>query len=186
MTMRRSCYEAAARHPAARRNCWKNRTSRPIQWLLAVMLCGSLTNIGCSGKTEADSEYRMAVRQICERSFPECRVEFSGAGNGEIYGDDDTPVGLVRFSETAQDAARGFRGPVPVCVIFNAAGEIIHVEALPNREDGPYMAKLDEAGFWDNWSGFQRREASEIEVDTVTGATYSSRGAIESIRKLLK
>ena len=103
MTMRRSCYEAAARHPAARRNCWKNRTSRPIQWLLAVMLCGSLTSIGCSGKTEADSEYRMAVRQICERSFPECRVEFSGAGNGEIYGDDDTPAGMVRFSETAQD-----------------------------------------------------------------------------------
>ena len=188
MSEQQSRCKAVVRRPAVvRRNLRKNRRiSRPIPWLLAVLVCGLLTNTGCGGKPESASEFRMEVRKICERSFPECRVEFRSEGNAEIYDNNDAPVGTVRFNETAQEAARGFRGPVPVCVIFNASGEIVHIEALPNREDTPYMAKLDEAGFWENWNGFRRREASETVVDAVTGATYSSRGAIQSVQQLLK
>lgn len=76
----------------------------------------------------------------------------------------------------------GFGGPVDVRVSFDDGGIVTNVApVLPNDETPMFFEKLDE-GFWGSWNGLTAEQAAKAEVDAVTGATYSSEAAIESVR----
>lgn len=79
-------------------------------------------------------------------------------------------------------ALPGFGGPVNVRVSFSDGGIVTNVSpVLPNEETPMFFDMLD-AGFWSSWNGLTAGQAARAEVDGVTGATYSSQAAIESVR----
>lgn len=75
----------------------------------------------------------------------------------------------------------GYGGPVPV-EIFVTGGVIDSVRALPNSESPGFFAKLENGGLTRAWDGRTLDEAATLEVDAVSGATYSSRAFIANVK----
>lgn len=75
----------------------------------------------------------------------------------------------------------GYGGPVPV-EIFVTHGVIDSVKALPNSESPKFFSKLKSEGLTTAWNGKTLKEAAAMEVDGITGATYSSRAFIANVR----
>ena len=140
----------------------------------------------CGGADPAQTERGIVVSEIRKAVKDVSRIEFVAADRAVLYSADGKAIGRARYSSPFAEAARGFRGPVPVLVIFTPDGRVRTVRPLPNKEDTRFWQKLLAAALFDSWSGFPVREAAQLEVDAVTGATYSSRGAIGSTRKIIE
>ncbi len=109
-----------------------------------------------------------------------------GKGYASVLDSKGEKAGYLLYSTSPETTAEGFNGALPMAVALNKEDRVITVFPLENKEDPPYMRKiLDESMLLEEWCGFHREEAEGLEVDTVSGATYSSRGIIESVRLLL-
>lgn len=76
----------------------------------------------------------------------------------------------------------GYNGPTPV-VIYLKDKKVVKVEALPNYESPRYFELLEDEDFFTRWNGLNASEAAELEVDTVSGATWSSDAVIHNVRQ---
>lgn len=90
----------------------------------------------------------------------------------------DTTV--INTSSIAPDII-GYGGPVPVEISI-VDGRIDHVEPLPNSETPGFFKRVIESGLFDSWNGMTPTEAINAKVDGVTGATFSSRAAIDNVK----
>lgn len=75
----------------------------------------------------------------------------------------------------------GYGGPVPLR-IYTTAGRIDSVSALPNSETPSFFGKVGAAGLPHKWDGLSLQEAAALQVDAVSGATYSSTAYIANLR----
>ncbi len=88
-------------------------------------------------------------------------------------------------SEGVADDVSGFGGSTPVEI--DMSGDTIYqVRILPNKEYPDYMNILYDGNLDKKWNGMTLREASEAEVDIISGATLSSEAIIESLRRAAK
>jgi len=141
---------------------------------------------GCAASTARPESADALIRES-RIAFPAAaKCEFDAPGRMSIRDARGQLLGRARYTEPASAGAVGFRGPVPVAVFLDPADRVVTAALLPNREDRRFVDKLRQAELSGRWSGFSRSEAAELEVDAVTGATYSSRAAIESVRALLR
>ncbi|MBQ9702397.1 MAG: FMN-binding protein [Bacteroidales bacterium] len=89
--------------------------------------------------------------------------------------------GTVTINTTTLKADEGCFGPTPVIIYLDAQEHVSKIEALPNTETPSYwnlvMEKLSTV-----WNGLPASEAVSLEVDAVSGATYSSEGLISNVR----
>lgn len=91
--------------------------------------------------------------------------------------------GMVLINTTTLCAKYdGYNGPTPL-VIYLKDKKVVKVEALPNRETPQYFLLLEDEKFFSRWNGLTASEAAELEVDTVSGATWSSDAVIHNVRK---
>ena len=81
---------------------------------------------------------------------------------------------------TLAENITGYGGPVPV-EIYLTDGRIDSVRALPNTESPQFFAKLSAAGLPQRWNGKTLDEASAMQVDAVSGATFSSKAVIANV-----
>lgn len=89
---------------------------------------------------------------------------------------DTTVVNTTEISKTV----RGFKGATPV-EIYIKKNKIVKVEALPNRETPQYFAKAKT--LLKQFEGKTVKKAAQMEVDGVSGATYSSRALIKNVQQ---
>ena len=73
----------------------------------------------------------------------------------------------------------GYAGPTPLAV-YITDGRIDSVQALPNVETPRFFARAEEA-LIHKWDGMTPAEARALQVDGVTGATYSSQSVIANM-----
>ena len=78
----------------------------------------------------------------------------------------------------------GYHGATPVKIYINKKNTIVKVEALKNRET-PNVFKKAEA-LLRKFEGKSVKKASKLQVDAVTGATYSSNALIKNVKLGLK
>ena len=93
----------------------------------------------------------------------------------------DNGAGAVITAE-----ASGYGGAVPVMVAFNSEGKIEAVQFLDNDETHGLGQKVKDAEFQDQFAG---REASEMtinDIDALSGATYSTNGALDGVNAAIK
>ena len=79
----------------------------------------------------------------------------------------------------------GFAGTTPVEITVTD-GVIEKVVALPNQETPDYFKKVQDSPIFTKLLGKTPQEASEIQLDAVSGATFSSKAVIENLRIGLK
>ena len=77
----------------------------------------------------------------------------------------------------------GFMGPTPIEIRIRK-DTIIDVIALPNDESPGYF--YDASKILKRWIGLTPKQGLELEVDAVSGATFSSKALIENMRAGLK
>ena len=74
----------------------------------------------------------------------------------------------------------GYNGTTPL-KIFIKKNKVVKIEALKNQETPKYFIKVKKA-LLDKWNGLKVKEAKNLKVDAVTGATYTSDAVIENVK----
>lgn len=124
----------------------------------------------------------MAVVQ----AFPTVKSMKKNGRWTEVYDVQGKMLGYVVYSTPVSDTINGFNGPTPVVIAFNTKKVITGVYALPNRETPKFAKHVQDAGFYNNWNGLTVKKARKKKVDTVSGATYTSRAVALSVQAALE
>ena len=75
---------------------------------------------------------------------------------------------------------QGYLGTTPL-KIYIEKNKVVKVEALKNQETPKYFLKVKKA-LLEKWNGMKVKDAKNLKVDAVTGATYSSNAVIENVK----
>lgn len=119
------------------------------------------------------------------KAFPTVKSLKKKGGWTEVYDAQSKMLGYVVYSKPASDTIRGFNGETPVVIAFNTKKVITGVYALPNMETPKFAQHVQETGFYNNWNGLTVKKAKKKKVDTVSGATYTSRAVALSVQAAL-
>ncbi len=91
-----------------------------------------------------------------------------------------TPTRIISSVGVA-DSVYGFEGRTPIEIEMKG-DTIYQIRILSNEESPEHMDILYNGDLDKKWDGMTLREASEAEVDIVSGATFSSSAIIRSVR----
>lgn len=119
-------------------------------------------------------------------AFPTVKSLTKKANWTEVKDAQQKLLGYVVYSKPASDTIRGFNGETPVVIAFNTKKVITGVYALPNMETPKFAKAVQDAGFYNNWNGLTVKQARKKKVDTVSGATYTSRAVAMSVQAALE
>ncbi len=87
---------------------------------------------------------------------------------------------IINTTDIGKDIS-GYGGPVPL-EIYVSEGKIDSIVALSNSESQKFFGRLYTSGLTKAWNGKTLKEAETMEVDAVSGATYSSTAYIANVR----
>lgn len=91
------------------------------------------------------------------------------------------PKSFVVNTEKLGKEVMGFAGNTPVAITVTD-GRIEKIETLPNSETPGFFQRVQESPIFTALIGKTVKEASEVKLDAVSGATFSSKAVIENIR----
>lgn len=106
--------------------------------------------------------------------------------------------GIDRFSNKPQQAGTttlyteeyckdiiGFNGDIPM-EINMVDGKIENINILDNDETPGFLRKVTNSELLESFYGLTPKEAIDIEIDAVSGATYSSTAIIKSVKRTME
>lgn len=91
------------------------------------------------------------------------------------------PKSFVVNTEKLGEKVMGYAGRTPV-EIHIVDGKVDKIVALPNSETPSFFQRVQESPIFTSLIGKTVKEASEVQLDAVSGATWSSKAVIENIR----
>ena len=77
----------------------------------------------------------------------------------------------------------GYNGPTPLKVYIKK-NKVERIEFLKSMESPKYYGQVKKA-LLEKWSGMTVKDARTLQVDAVTGATYSSKAVIQNVQMAL-
>jgi len=89
-------------------------------------------------------------------------------------------LGKVLYAKPDETSIAGFGGNLRVVVGISPDGKIAGIELGENYESVGFIERVRDEGFFKKWNGLSVEEAAKADVDTVSGATMSTR-AIKSM-----
>ena len=75
----------------------------------------------------------------------------------------------------------GFNGSIPL-EISMVDGKITNINILENKETPSFLRRVTNANLLEKFYGLTPKEAINIDIDAVSGATYSSNAIIKSVK----
>ena len=75
---------------------------------------------------------------------------------------------------------QGFRGNTPLS-IYIKKGKIVEIKSLANKETPNYFNKVKQ-GLLNKWNGMKASKAATVQIDGVTGATFSSKAVKVNVK----
>ena len=124
---------------------------------------------------------RITLQSCCSLIAAMLLLQSFVAGDDAISKEDGMIV--INTTELGK-SVEGNNGPTPLKVYINKSNKVERIEFLKSQETPKYYAKVKEA-LKDKWNGLMVKEAKTLQVDAVTGATYSSNAVIENVRLAL-
>ena len=101
-----------------------------------------------------------------------------------VVSDSDAALGVVLSSSLFTKEFIGYAGTTPLFVYVDQDGKVQSVAPSANEET-PGFFKRAAKGVLDKWNGLSAEEALNLEVDVVSGATYTSKSLISNVRSVL-
>ena len=87
---------------------------------------------------------------------------------------------FVINTTTLGKSVEGYNGPTPMKVYIKK-DKVEKIEFLKSMETPKYYAKVKRE-LQDKWNGLKVKDAKNLQVDAVTGATYSSEAVIKNVQ----
>ena len=115
------------------------------------------------------------------KAFPEAKSVKKSDKWTEVYNSKKKLIGYAVYSQPASSSIKGFAGETPVLIALDKKKNITGVYALPNIETPGFAKRVEDAGFYNNWNGLSIKQAKKKKIDTVSGATYTSRAVAQSV-----
>ena len=88
-------------------------------------------------------------------------------------------VYIINTTELCKNV-EGYNGPTPLKVYINK-NKVERIEFLKTQETPKYYAKVKKV-LMDKWNNLKVNDAKKLQVDAVTGATYSSEAVIKNVQ----
>lgn len=134
---------------------------------------------GASGHDHTEEFLLGEVREI----FPDCLSVRGDMGEdwAEVYGDSGILMGRVISTSPGADHIKGYAGATPLLVGIDLSGKIAGIQALESEETPAFVDSVISSGFFRGFEGIHWKEATDLEIDSVTGATMTSRAMARSI-----
>ena len=79
----------------------------------------------------------------------------------------------------------GYHGPIPMQISL-ADGKIAEIKVLDNEETPRFLRHVLDEGLVERFYGLTPEEAVKINVDAVSGATFSSNAIIQSVKRSMQ
>ncbi len=95
------------------------------------------------------------------------------------------PKTFVVNTEKLGKEVMGYAGTTPL-EIYIVDGKVDKIVPLKNNETPAFFQKVLDSPIFSSLQGKTVKEASEVQLDAVSGATWSSKAVIENIRLGLK
>ena len=89
-------------------------------------------------------------------------------------------LGRTVYAKPDENSIGGFGGNLRVVTGISPDGKIVGTELGENYESYGFIERIRNAGFFEKWNNLSVEEAAKAEVDTISGATMSTR-AIKSM-----
>ena len=100
-----------------------------------------------------------------------------------MAGDDtltkENGIYVINTTEIGKNV-EGYNGPTPLKIYINN-NKVEKIEALKSFETPKYYVKVKKA-LLEKWNGLKVKEAQALQVDAVTGATFSSEAVIKNVQ----
>ena len=94
------------------------------------------------------------------------------------------PLGIVLSSESVGAEIEGFAGKTPVYILIGTDDRIVKM-AMGQNDETPFFLIKAVKSIFPSWYGVKASEALDVELDAVTGATYSSNAIIGNMKKAI-
>lgn len=98
---------------------------------------------------------------------------------------DGDKIGQVLHTMPDCKDLRGFVGPIPMLIAIDSKGLVASFAILENQETPAFLNRVVSSDIFEKWTGKNASDAVEVEVDAVSGATYSSTCIIKSVKSKL-
>jgi len=115
-------------------------------------------------------------------------VDRSVKKDADIYSiieTDGNRSGTVISFEPDENDLSGYGGRIRVYVKLNNENKILSVEIGDNSETPGFIEMIKNSGFLNSWNGLNAAEAMNKKVDTITGATMSTKAIEQMVKKNL-
>lgn len=104
-------------------------------------------------------------------------IQSAGLKDDTITKEDGTYI--INTTELGKNI-EGYNGPTPL-KIYIKKNKVVKIEALKNQETPKYYARVKKALF-EKWNNLKVSDAQKLQVDGVTGATYTSEAVIKNVQ----
>lgn len=94
-------------------------------------------------------------------------------------------VGKLIVSTPIADDLIGFAGNVPLFLAVSEEDVILGLTLLVHGESPAFVRRIEERNFFSSWDGKTLKEAAEMDVEAVSGATMTSGAVRGSVKKAL-
>lgn len=98
--------------------------------------------------------------------------------------DSHKPLGIIVSSAPYAKNVEGFAGATPLFIYIGENGTVMAIAAADNEET-PSFFESAWNGIAKKWNGLTIKSAAALEVDAVSGATFSSNAVIANVRAAL-
>jgi Na+-translocating ferredoxin:NAD+ oxidoreductase RnfG subunit len=99
-----------------------------------------------------------------------------------LFNEKSKEIASVIYTSPYCDSITGFGGNIPFAIVFDKDGRIQQLYLFENSETPSWIENLEKDGFFKTWNGLAAKEALELPVDAVSGATFSSTAVLESVK----
>jgi NosR/NirI family transcriptional regulator, nitrous oxide reductase regulator len=152
-----------------------------------VLSSGKIFNYSFGSKAESEKS-KTVVLTDKTKFFPEIAEDFSYfefdsiADSYHLFNSKNKEVCYLIYSSPYCDSIDGFGGNIPFAIIFNPNDKIEKLYLFEHSETPSWIEGLETDKFFETWNGLSAKEALNLQVDAVSGATLSSVAVIESVK----
>lgn len=138
---------------------------------------------GCGGQKNCTAS-GMPLEIV--NAFPTAKSVKKEGRRTAVYDAKKVLLGYAVYSKPASDGIKGYNGETPLMIALDTKMVVKSVQLLDNNETPSYLQKVVAGGLLKSWDGMKAAKAAKKKVDTVSGATYTSRSIIQTLQAALK
>ena len=158
----------------------------PSLVVITLVFTAVFIRFGHFGMDEPSEICNLSVEDVSPVFGDATKVEKSGNSCiFTIFGKSGEPEAKAVSVLPGEDNPGGYGGKIRIAVILGFNDKVLGVRPIHHNETGSFIEMLTNKGFFDSWKGLPATEALNRNVDTITGATMSTKAIISMVKSNL-